>query len=195
MTRSRSLLLHEEIRSCRLCAEHLPHEPRPVVSFSAEARVVLIGQAPGAAVHASGIPWDDPSGDTLRTWMGLDRERFYDPTALAIVPMGFCYPGRGRSGDRPPRPECAPRWHQRVLGLLEPRLTLLIGRFAQEHYLGPKRGATLTQTVQQWRRYGPTVLPLPHPSPRNRPWLANNPWFQDEVIPVLRRRLRRLGVR
>lgn len=195
MTRSPSLRLLDEIRSCRLCAEHLPHPPRPVVSFSAEAAVVIIGQAPGAAVHASGIPWDDPSGDTLRHWMGLDRERFYDPAAIAIVPMGFCYPGRGRSGDRPPRPECAPQWHERVLGLLEPRLTLLVGRFAQACYLAQECGPTLTQTVQQWRRYGPAVLPLPHPSPRNRPWMAKNPWFQAEVVPVLRRRLRRLGVR
>jgi len=188
-------LLIEEIRACRACEDVLPHEPRPVVSFGSGARVALIGQAPGAVVHASGVPWDDASGRTLREWMGIDRERFYDADAIAIVPMGFCFPGHGKSGDLPPRPECEPLWHARIFAHLDVDLTLLVGRFAQARYLGERRGRTLTETVRQWRIYGRHVLPLPHPSPRNRPWLAKNPWFAREVIPVLRRRLGRLDLR
>jgi uracil-DNA glycosylase len=197
MTRRKktSLTLLEEIRACRVCADGLPHEPRPVLSFGSRARVALIGQAPGAVVHKSGVPWDDASGETLREWMGIDRERFYDPDTIAIVPMGFCFPGHGKSGDLPPRPECAPLWHERILAGLEIELTLLLGQYAQARYLGDRRAKTLTETVRQWRKYGTSVLPLPHPSPRNRPWMAKNPWFRDELIPVLRRRLKRVGAR
>lgn len=192
MPRARSSLpLLREIRACRVCASSLDHDPRPVVSFADRAPVVLIGQAPGSAVHKSGIPWDDPSGATLRSWMGISDEDFYDPAKVAIVPMGFCYPGRGRSGDKPPRPECAPLWHERILARLDPRLILLVGAYAQAHYLGEARKASLTQTVRTWRDYPTDRLALPHPSPRNRPWLAKNPWFDGEIVPLLRRRLRR----
>ncbi len=194
-SRPRALKLLEEARACRACAPQLPHEPRPVLSFAAGARVALIGQAPGAKVHASGIPWHDASGETLRDWMGITSERFYDPSVIAIVPMGFCYPGKARCGDAPPRPECAPLWHERILEVLDVELTLLVGSYAQARYLGDTRKKTLTDTVRAWRDYGPQVLPLPHPSPRNRPWLAKNPWFEREVVPVLRRRLGRLGAR
>lgn len=177
-----------------MCSAALPHGPRPVVSFGKGARVAIIGQAPGSRVHASGVPWDDPSGETLREWMGVDGETFYDPELVAIVPMGFCYPGTGKSGDLPPRPECAPLWHERILEHLDVQLTLL-GRYAQGRYLGERQGKNLTETVKQWRSYETSMLPLPHPSPRNRRWLARNPWFAKEVLPVLRRRLRRAGVR
>lgn len=195
MPRESALKLLQEIRGCRVCAESLPHGPRPVVSFARSARVAIIGQAPGSRVHASGIPWDDPSGETLRAWMAIDRETFYDPRAVAIVPMGFCYPGTGTSGDLPPRPECAPLWHERIFALLDVKLTLVIGQYAQARYLGDRRQKNLTETVRNWRGYGTGILPLPHPSPRNRRWLARNPWFEKEVIPVLRRRLTRARVR
>ncbi len=188
--RRTTLALLQEIRDCTICEASLPLGPRPVVSFEAEARVLIVGQAPGTAVHKSGIPWDDPSGDTPREWMGLSPAQFYDASAFAIVPMGFCYPGRGASGDLPPRPECAPQWHQRILEQLDVRLTLLIGAYAQGEYLGERRKRTLTETVRSWRDYDRSVLPLPHPSPRNRPWQAKNPWFGKELVPVLRRRLR-----
>lgn len=195
MPRSAALRLLGEIRGCTACADALPHGPRPVVSFAPKAAVAVIGQAPGARVHASGVAWDDRSGDTLRTWMAIDRETFYDPDRIALVPMGFCYPGAGKSGDLPPRPECAPLWHARIFEHLDVRLTLLIGQYAQARYLGDRRGKNLTETVRNWRDYGTSTLPLPHPSPRNRRWLATNPWFQTEVLPVLRRRLTRAGVR
>ena len=195
MPRTKSLQLLDEIRACRVCAQSLPHEPRPVVSFAPGASVVLIGQAPGSKVHATGIPWDDPSGDTLREWMDIDRDAFYDPARIAIMPMGFCYPGAGKSGDLPPRAECAPLWHDRIAEHLNVRLTLLIGQYAQAHCLGERRASNLTETVRQWRKYGSAVLPLPHPSPRNRRWFSRNPWFHREVVPVLRRRLGRLDLR
>ncbi|PRP95522.1 Uracil DNA glycosylase superfamily protein [Enhygromyxa salina] len=192
---AQALRLLEEIRACTACAAALPHDPRPVVSFGTTARVAIIGQAPGARVHASGVPWADPSGDTLRAWMDIDHATFYDPNIVAIVPMGFCYPGAGKSGDLPPRPECAPLWHEQIFNHLDVQLTLLIGRYAQARYLGQRQGKNLTETVRQWRRYGTSILPLPHPSPRNRRWFARNLWFADEVLPVLKRRLRRLAVR
>lgn len=195
MSRRASLALLNEIKACRVCADKLPHEPRPVLSFGPRARVALIGQAPGASVHKSGVPWDDPSGETLRDWMAIDRDRFYDPDVIAIVPMGFCFPGHGKSGDLPPRIECAPLWHERIFEQLDVDLTLLVGQYAQAQYLGDRRARTLTETVKNWRDFGSSVLPLPHPSPRNRPWLAKNPWFMKEVVPVLRRRLGRVGAR
>ena len=179
--------LLEEIRACRHCAHNLPHEPRPVVRASVSCRIVLIGQAPGTRVHRTGIPWNDPSGDLLRVWMNVDRETFYDDTRIALVPMGFCYPGKGRSGDLPPRPECAPLWHTRIISRMpDVRLIVLIGQYAQRHYLGTRRGRTLAATVKDFESHLPEYLPLPHPSPRNRLWLRKNPWFEQTVVPRFR---------
>lgn len=180
-----------EVRGCRVCEAHLPLGPRPVLRARATARLLIVGQAPGTRVHASGVPWDDPSGDRLRAWLALDRDTFYDERRVAIVPMGFCYPGRDeKGGDRPPRPECAALWHARLRARL-PRvaLTLLVGRYAQAHYLGAAGEKTVTATVRAWRRFGPNYLPLPHPSWRTRAWAARNPWFEAEVIPALRARV------
>ncbi|HHI92065.1 MAG TPA: uracil-DNA glycosylase family protein [Gammaproteobacteria bacterium] len=171
-----------EARNCRLCAKQLPHEPRPALRAHANARLLIIGQAPGSKVHASGIPWDDPSGDRLRNWLGINKNLFYDETQIAIIPMGFCYPGKGRSGDLPPRPECAPQWHAALLSRMPNiQLTLLIGQYAQRYYLG-KQHRTLTATVKAWRDYLPHYFALPHPSPRNQLWLKKNPWFETEVL-------------
>lgn len=178
--------LAEEARRCRLCESALPRGPRPVLSVSATARLLIIGQAPGTRVHETGIPWNDPSGDRLRDWLRLDRDRFYDVAEVAIMPMGFCYPGRGRSGDLPPRPECAPAWHPGLLAAMpQVRLTLLIGRYAQARYL-PVQHGSLSENVARYRDVLPELFPLPHPSPRNRRWLAQRPWFEREVLPVLR---------
>lgn len=177
-----------EVRGCRFCAD-LPLGPRPVLRASATAKLLIVGQAPGTRVHASGIPWDDPSGDRLRDWLGLDRATFYDESRIAIVPMGLCYPGRGRAGDLPPRPECAPRWHGRILAQLPAlELTLLVGRYAQNYYLGADPGS-LAARIRDWPVLAAQQLPLVHPSPRNRRWLKTNPWFEAEVIPVYRRRV------
>jgi uracil-DNA glycosylase len=179
--------LLDQIRGCNLCAPHLDHAPRPVLRASHSARILVIGQAPGTRVHASGIPWNDASGNRLRQWMGVDAETFYDQAAIAIVPMGFCYPGRGRSGDLPPRPECAPAWHAQILALMPAiETTLLIGQYSQHYY---QRGnyATLTERVKDWRRFAPRQFVLPHPSPRNQLWLRKNPWFEDEVVPALQK--------
>jgi uracil-DNA glycosylase len=180
--------LLDDIRACTHCAADLPCGPRPVVQAGVEARLRIVGQAPGKRVHETGIPWNDRSGQRLRDWLGLSAECFYDPTHVAIIPMGLCYPGKGASGDKPPRPECAPRWHGRLdqfLPALE--LTLLIGQYAQAHYLGKRRKGSLTDTVRAWREYLPLgFLPLPHPSPRNELWLRKNPWFEQELVPELR---------
>jgi uracil-DNA glycosylase len=176
-----------EIRACRACEAHLPHGPRPVLQVGRLARVLVVGQAPGARVHASGVPWDDKSGERLRDWMGIDAERFYDPDCIALVPMGYCYPGRGTSGDLPPRRECAELWLERVLAQMPHiELTLLIGAYAQQRFLGHERRASLTETVAAWRDYGPSTLPLPHPSPRNQGWFKHHPWFERELLPVLK---------
>ena len=181
-----------EIRACRHCEPVLPLGANPVVRASATARVLIIGQAPGTRVHASGIPWDDPSGDRLRQWLDLDKEQFYDESGIAIVPMGFCYPGKGKSGDLPPRPECAPLWHEQLLEQMpRVRLVLLVGSYAQSHYLG-KSPQTLTARVRRWQEFGPRYVPTPHPSPRNTLWLKRNPWFESEVVPVIRGRVREL---
>ena len=175
------------IRACRLCEAHLPLGPRPVLRAAATARVLIVGQAPGTRVHASGIPWDDASGRRLREWLGLDAPTFYDESRVAIVPMGFCYPGRAGGGDAPPRPECRATWHGALLPMLPAvDLTLLIGQYAQAYFLGPRRKATLTDTVRAWREYAPAVVPLPHPSPRNVGWFKANPWFEADVLPALR---------
>ncbi len=182
--------LQQDIRSCTLCATHLPHGPRPVLQISRTARILIAGQAPGRKVHASGIPFDDASGDRLRDWLGIDRETFYDASRVAILPMGFCYPGTGKSGDLPPRPECAATWRENVLTELHAvKLTLVIGQYAMAWHLGPRVKPTLTETVQAWHSYLPDFLPLPHPSPRNNIWLKRNPWFEQNVLPELRRKV------
>ncbi len=179
-------------RACRVCEKHLPLGPRPMLRAGPAARLMIVGQAPGTRVHETGIPWNDPSGNRLRAWLDLDREAFYDEARIAIVPMGFCYPGRNpRGGDNPPRPECAPLWHAPLLAALPGiELTLLVGQYAQAHYLGKRRRATLTETVRAWADYGPGFLPLPHPSWRNTAWLKRNPWFAAELLPELRARVR-----
>ena len=182
-----------EIRDCRECESDLPCGPRPILAAHQDSRILIIGQAPGKRVHESGVAWDDPSGERLRDWMGLKPAQFYDETNIAIVPMGFCYPGTGKSGDLPPRSECAPLWHDRLLAKLpNVKLTLLIGNYAQRSRLGEQRKETLTATVQAWKEFRPACLPLPHPSPRNNIWISKNPWFADEVLPYLKSRVKRL---
>lgn len=177
-----------EARACRHCEKHLPLGPRPVLRASPSSRVLIVGQAPGTKVHETGIPWNDASGDRLRDWLGVTRDVFYDESLFAIVPMGFCYPGRQpRGGDNPPRPECAPMWHPRLRPLLpEVRLTLLVGSYAQAHYLGDRRGKTMTDTVRAFRDHLPEFLPTPHPSWRTTHWIKKNPWFERELLPSLR---------
>lgn len=183
-----------EARACRLCEAHLPLGPRPVLRAATGARLMIVGQAPGTRVHETGIPWNDRSGDRLRDWLQLPREVFYDERRIAIVPMGFCYPGvDGNGGDRPPRPECAPRWHAPLRAALpKVELTLLVGMYAQRHYLGRGRQATLTETVCHWRDYLPDFLPLPHPSWRNTAWLKKHPWFETDLLPDLSKRVKML---
>lgn len=188
--RSPALRLHSEISRCTVCAEHLPLGPRPVVQFARASRAVIIGQAPGTRVHATGIPWDDPSGDHLREWLNVTRDEFYDPSMFALVPMAFCYPGKKPGGDAPPRPECAPLWHERILAMLGPDIPILLcGQYAHAYYLGRTRKATLSATVHAFREYAPRHIPLPHPSWRSRLWIAKNGWFERELLPVLRRRI------
>ena len=179
-----------EIRNCSVCTEHLALGPRPIVAADPKAKIAIIGQAPGTKVHATGVPWDDPSGRQLRKWLGVSEEVFYDETKIALIPMGFCYPGKGTSGDLPPRPECAPLWH-RPLWELMPKieLSILIGMYAQKYYLRGKAEKTLTATVKAYERYLPKQLPLPHPSPRNRFWLSKNPWFAETVVPKLQKQV------
>ena len=176
-----------EIKACRECAAHLPHAPRPVFSAGPRARILIVGQAPGLKVQQSGIPWNDLSGQLLRTWLQLTPDQFYDEQRIAIVPMGLCYPGKGSSGDLPPRPECAPLWHERLLASMpDVRLTLLIGQYAQRYYLQEQAKSSLTETVAHFKDYLPRYFPLPHPSPRNRFWFTRNPWFDQEALPALR---------
>lgn len=178
------------VRACTACQAHLPLGPRPVLRAAATARILIVGQAPGARVHRTGIPWDDPSGERLRSWMGVSKDDFYDESRIAIIPMGYCYPGRGRGGDLPPRPECAQLWLEKLLAempLIE--LTLLIGQYAQRHFLGKRRKASLTETTRAWAQYAPRYIPLPHPSPRNTPWLQRNSGFEQELLPELRKRV------
>lgn len=185
--------LLREVRACTICAAHLPFPPRPVLRAGSTARLLIVGQAPGRKVQATGIPWNDPSGDRLRQWLELTREAFYDERHIAIIPTGFCYPGKGAHGDLPPRPECAPLWHPQLrLALLRIEFTLLIGGYAQAYYLGKHAKASLADTVRAWREYLPEFLPLPHPSPRNVGWFKTHPWFEAEVVPALRVRVREL---
>lgn len=181
-----------EIRACRLCEAYLPLGPNPVLQAHPRSRILIAAQAPGTKAHESDLPFNDPSGDRLRHWLGVSRETFYNAECFALVPMGFCYPGRGKSGDLPPRPECASAWRRPLLAALEQvELTLVIGQYAHAwHFEGPSQ--PLTERVRQWREYWPEVLPLPHPSPRNNIWLRRNPWFEEEVVPVLRERVAQL---
>ena len=184
--------LLKEVRACRVCAAYLPLGPRPVLQAGAAARILIVGQAPGAKVHASGIPWSDKSGERLRSWMGIDTSTFYDERKVAIMPMGFCYPGRAASGDLPPRRECAPLWHARLLARM-PRieLTLLVGAYAQAHFLRDVGHLSVTATTRDWRAHAPRIIPLPHPSPRNVAWFLRNPWFEAELLPNLRCQVRK----
>ena len=182
-----------EVRACTLCAAHLPLGPRPVLQLHPSARILIAGQAPGRKVHESGVPFDDASGDRLRAWLGVSRDTFYDARQIAILPMGFCFPGTGKSGDLPPRPECALAWRAQLLSHLKHlELTVVIGQYALEHHLpgtGGAAGGSVTQTVQGWRNHGPQTMPLPHPSPRNNIWLKRNPWFEVDLLPALRARV------
>ena len=179
--------LIDSVRQCRICAESLPLGPRPVLQAHPQAKILIAGQAPGRRVHESGVPFDDPSGDRLREWLGVTKESFYDETKFAILPMGFCYPGTGKSGDLPPRPECAETWRQQLLQQLSQiALTSVIGQFALRWHL-TRTHKNLTETVRAWQDYGPHTIPLPHPSPRNNIWLKKNPWFSESLLPQLRK--------
>jgi uracil-DNA glycosylase len=181
-------ILLQEVRKCTVCADHLDLGPRPILSATARSKIIIIGQAPGTVVHRTGIPWDDKSGANLRSWMGIDNTTFYDDTKIAILPMGFCYPGKGKSGDLPPRKECAPLWHQAVVDKMKNvQLVLLIGKYAQDYYLGKKAEKTLTATVENYLNYLPEYFVLPHPSPRNNIWMAKNNWFKKDVLPELKK--------
>ena len=189
--------LLEQVRACSHCAAHLPLGPRPVLRASKTARLLIIGQAPGTKVHETGIPWNDRSGERLRSWLEMDRDTFYDETRIAIVPMGFCYPGvLPNGGDAPPRPECAPLWHEQLLARMpDIGLTLLIGSYAQARYLGKRRGKTLAETVARFNELlAEDVMPLPHPSWRTIAWERRNPWFTTALLPVLQARLKTLGI-
>ena len=185
--------LLREIDACRICQAELPHSPRPILRASRSARLLIISQAPGSKVNQTGIPWNDASGSRLRHWMGLGRSMFYDRTKIAIVPISFCYPGAAASGgDKPPRPECAPLWHERVLDHLPNlQLTLLVGQYSQKRYLGSGRKGSMTETVKAFAEYGPKFFPLPHPSWRSGIWMQRQPWFEQETIPWLRRAVQR----
>ena len=184
------LTLKSDIASCTVCLDHLPLGPRPITQFSAGSKILLVGQAPGRRVHETGLPFNDPSGDRLRDWLGVNRETFYDDEQFAIVPMGFCYPGTGKSGDLPPRPECVETWRGKLLShLRQVQLTVVIGRYALDYHLPDSQKLTVTQVVADWQHHWPAVIPLPHPSPRNNRWLRNNPWFEVEVVPVLKKRV------
>ncbi|MDO5663808.1 MAG: uracil-DNA glycosylase family protein [Bacteroidia bacterium] len=183
--------LLREIQNCRVCEEFLPLGPKPIISASSKSRIVVIGQAPGRIVHETGIPWNDKSGDNLRAWMDVDKPTFYNSNKFALIPMGFCYPGKGKSGDLPPRPECAPLWHERLLDLMtNVRLILLIGQYSQKYYLRETAKSTLTETIHHFDTYLPRYFPLPHPSPRNNIWQAKNQWFAEKVLPELKIRVK-----
>lgn len=179
--------LISEIKNCSICKSFLPCSPRPILSVNKNSKILIIGQAPGQKVHDRGIPWDDQSGNELRRWLDVTKEQFYDTNVFGLMPMGFCYPGKGASGDLPPRPECAPLWHSQLLSKMKNvQLTILIGQYAQKYYLTKRLKPTLTETVQSFKEYLPDCLPLVHPSPRNKVWQKKNPWFEKDVVPYLR---------
>ena len=186
--------LLRDVRACRICEADLPLGPRPVLHLASTAPLLIVGQAPGSKVHHSGVPWNDVSGDRLRHWMNVDSSLFYDGARIAILPMGFCYPGAGKSGgDNPPRPECAPHWHKRLLRHLpDLRLTLLVGQYSQRHYLGSRRKGSLTETVEAFHEYGPQFFPLPHPSWHSVTWMRKHPWFELTAIPQLRNTIQKV---
>lgn len=185
--------LSTRARNCTLCAAHLPLGPKPLFQIGPKARILISGQAPGRITHERARPFDDKSGERLRDWLGLDWDTFYDPTKIALLPAGFCYPGSGTSGDLPPRPECAPTWHPPMLAAMpDIQLQLVIGRYAMDLFLGKTGHKNLTETVRDWAAFWPNILPLPHPSPRNNIWLKRNPWFEAEVLPTLRARVQQL---
>ncbi len=184
------IALLADVRACRICEAHLPLGPRPVIQFHPKARILIAGQAPGRKVHESGVPWDDPSGERLREWLGVTRDVFYDPKQMALVPMGFCFPGTGKSGDLPPRPECAPAWREPLLKKLRHlEVTLVLGKYALAYHFENAKSVSVTELVKSWRTHWPDVVPLPHPSPRNNLWLRRNPWFEEELLPALRKRI------
>lgn len=181
--------LLKKIRACTICKKYLPYEPNPILDFSKQSKIMLIGQAPGIKVQESGVPWNDASGDRLRQWLGVTPQQFYDSKLFAIVPMGFCYPGKGKSGDLPPRPECAKTWMEPILNeLTNVKLTVLIGSYSQDYFL-ENAEPTLTETVKNWKKYAPDFFVLPHPSPRNNIWLKKNPWFEKDLVPELQKRI------
>lgn len=192
-TRTKTLQsLLSETRHCALCSD-LPLGPKPLLQASSTATILIAGQAPGRRTHESGIPFDDVSGDRLRTWLGIDRDTFYDARRIAILPMGFCYPGTGKSGDLPPRKECAPAWREQLLQKMPTvKLTILIGMHAHRWHLGDRGGRTLTENVANWEQFWPDAIPLPHPSPRNALWLKKNPYVEEALLPKLRRRIKQL---
>jgi len=182
-----------DVRACQICLDALPLEPKPIVQLNARAKILIAGQAPGRKAHEIGYPFDDASGDRLREWMGIDRATFYDETKIAILPMGFCFPGTGKSGDLPPRAECAVIWRKKILDLLANiQLTLVIGQYAMRWHMPESKGHNLTKIVADWENALPSVLALPHPSPRNNLWLKRNPWFEKEVLPILQEKISRL---
>jgi uracil-DNA glycosylase len=187
--------LLKAVRGCRACEAHLPLGPRPVLRAGKTARILVVGQAPGVRVHTTGIPWGDPSGERLRAWMGVNTDVFYDESRIAIIPMGYCYPGRGNDGDMPPRRECASLWLDHLLAKLpQIELTLLIGQYAQRHFLASRRKPSLAETAKAWREYAPQYIPLPHPSPRNQPWFKRHAWFEEQLVPMLQSRIKTLLV-
>ncbi len=186
-------LLLKEIKSCTICQPFLEHGVNPVVTAAAESQIIIIGQAPGTKVHASGVPWADASGKRLRAWMGLEEDVFYDTKKIAVIPMGFCYPGKGKSGDLPPRKECAPQWHSPLMELLpQVKMILLVGSYAQKYYLGKLMKKNLTETVGAFEEYLPKYFPIVHPSPLNARWLKRNPWFEDQVVPQLQKEVQNI---
>lgn len=185
--------IYTAVKHCRICVDELPDNPRPIFRVDPRARIVLLSQAPGRIAHESGVAWDDPGGKRLREWLGVSDAIFFESPYFAILPMGLCYPGKGKGGDLPPFPICAPNWHQPLLSLLPNRsLTILIGRIAQQYYLKETAKSTLTETVRSYQMYAPDYFPVPHPSPRNRLWLRRNPWFEERVLPDLRWRVREI---
>lgn len=183
--------LLRDIRSCKICESHLPLGPKPIVNLSSSAKILIVGQAPGIKAHESGKPWNDASGERLRLWMNLTPDEFYDETRVGVVPMGFCYPGKGKSGDLPPRPECSKHWMQKVLKQLPSvQLKILIGGYAQRYFLD--KDALLTDNIRNWKQFFPELIVLPHPSPRNNIWLKKNSWFEEEILPTLQAKCREL---